>query len=112
MKERKYSFRADPDNEAILEDLKKNGFNISSEINKALRESFIKRCPLCGEVKSEECVVVSDNSCHRYIIPFNKLGDWNKFMELDDDNPSSWDVPKYAKRIDGGRIVFEKYRIE
>ncbi len=59
----------------------------------------------------DEYTEVQDESCHRYVIPFNMLEDWNKFLEFDPDNEAAWDVPPYAHQIDGGTLVFKDYRI-
>jgi len=57
-------------------------------------------------------VEVTDDSFHHYIIPVSRLDDWNAFVELDEDDPASWDVPSWAERIDGGRLTFENPRID
>jgi hypothetical protein len=49
--------------------------------------------------------IVGDNSGHEYFIPVDRSGDWDKFMAIDEDDERSWDVPKYATRIDG-RFTF------
>jgi len=58
------------------------------------------------------CTIVSDNSGHSYIIPVGYLNDWNAFCELDEDDERGWNVPDWAKRIDGGRVTFWNWRIE
>jgi len=60
--------------------------------------------------RTEYCLV-GDDSGHHYIIPFDKIDDWNHFMEIPDDDPTSWNVPGYAERLDGGRLVFSNWRI-
>jgi len=46
-------------------------------------------------------ILVSDDSGHYYVIPENKSEDWNKFLQIPEDDPLSWDVPEYAKRKEG-----------
>jgi hypothetical protein len=46
--------------------------------------------------------LVSDNSGHDYVIPVEKSDDWYKFMDLDEDDPASWDVPEWARMVEGG----------
>jgi hypothetical protein len=58
-----------------------------------------------------EYIEVMDDSFHHYVIPLDKEDDWEKFMEIPEDDPSSWDVPEYAELIDGGRLIFKEYRI-
>lgn len=59
----------------------------------------------------KEYIQVSDNSGHRYIIPYEQLKDWDSFMEIPEDDPKSWEVPAYAEVLDGGQVIFSKYRI-
>lgn len=46
--------------------------------------------------------LVSDQSCHDYVIPVEKSKEWYDFLELPEDDPKSWDVPEWAKMIGGG----------
>lgn len=46
--------------------------------------------------------LVGDNSGHDYVIPIERADDWEKFMDIDEDDPASWDVPEWAKMIGGG----------
>lgn len=59
----------------------------------------------------KEYIEVTDNSSHRYIIPYDNSADWDKFMEIPEDDESSWDLPGFAERVDGGQIIFKNYRI-
>lgn len=45
--------------------------------------------------------IVGDNSDHEYYIPVERSADWEVFMAIDEDDERSWDVPEFAKRIDG-----------
>lgn len=58
-----------------------------------------------------EYTEVQDDSTHHYIIPFERLEDWEKFLEIPEDDERSWEVPEWAERIDGGRIVFKEFKI-
>lgn len=60
---------------------------------------------------SAEHCIVKDNSSHTYIIPFEKLADWNAWCEIDEEDKRSWTAPEYAK-IFSGRVVFKDYRID
>lgn len=53
----------------------------------------------------------TDNSGHWYIIPTDKRKDWDKFVNLDENNTESWNTPKWAKPINGApqEISFDKY---
>lgn len=42
-----------------------------------------------------------DSSCHWYLIPLEKAGEWSEFMDIPDDDERSWQVPEWAKMIDG-----------
>lgn len=41
---------------------------------------------------------VTDESSHNYTIPADKIEEWERFTELDEDDPASWDVPDFASR--------------
>jgi len=56
--------------------------------------------------------IVTDQSCHKYYIPIQNINHWRLWEELDEDDPKSWEVPNYAKRIDGGSLTFKNPRIE
>jgi len=58
--------------------------------------------------EKEEFTEVGDNDGHRYVIPYERLYDWDEFINDEDD----YDVPEWAEYIDGGRIIFCDYRVE
>lgn len=60
----------------------------------------------------KEYVEVQDNDGHRYIIPYEKLSEWEEFVDLPSDDERSWDTPDFAEYLDGSRIVFTSYRLE
>lgn len=41
-----------------------------------------------------------DNSCHWYLVQSEFRDEWEKWIELSEDDPKSWDVPSFAKGID------------
>jgi hypothetical protein len=45
--------------------------------------------------------IVGDQSGHDYFVPVERKEEWMSFLELDEDDPGSWDVPEWAERIDG-----------
>lgn len=62
--------------------------------------------------KQAEFMEVTDESCHHYVIPTDKLADWNYWLyELPEDDPKKWDTPEYATSIDGGDLIFKQWRI-
>lgn len=63
-------------------------------------------------MSEQRFVQVRDESSHRYYIPFDRLEHWWEWSEIDEDDPASWDVPDYARRIDGGYLTFTDPRIE
>lgn len=60
---------------------------------------------------SAEHCIVKDDSGHTYVIPFEKLVDWNAWLESDEDSELAWTPPSFA-RIFSGRVVFKDYRID
>ena len=50
---------------------------------------------------------VTDDACHHYVIPYEKLNDWYEFFE--DPEYAYKDLPDWADRVDGGVMVFENY---
>lgn len=54
---------------------------------------------------------VTDHSSHHYLIPVERLNDWTLWMDNDEDDPVSWDVPSWAVPVDGGRLTFTNPRI-
>lgn len=55
--------------------------------------------------------LAQDNDAHWYIIPEEKDIEWGEFLELDSDDPISWDVPEWAQQIDNPfTVTFENPR--
>lgn len=42
-----------------------------------------------------------DNACHWFLIPEDMREQWQEFSSLDEDDESLWEVPHYARRLDG-----------
>ena len=42
-----------------------------------------------------------DDSCHWYLVPMDKRNEWEYWCGLEDDCEESWEVPEWAKRLDG-----------
>lgn len=55
----------------------------------------------------------SDNDGHWYVIPIDKEEEWSEFMDLDEDDIASWDVPEWADAIGGAPslVRFTDYKI-
>lgn len=50
--------------------------------------------------------ITADNSGHKYYVPWSKRKEWSAWLDLDEDDPASWDVPEWAKRMNGGWTTF------
>lgn len=49
-----------------------------------------------------------DDSSHWYLIDVKYRKQWEKWLEAleeDPDNPNNWDIPKFAKRINGPNAI-------
>lgn len=66
---------------------------------------------VCSNKKEEEFILVQDDSCHWYIIPENREGDWDDWLESDEIELGC--VPGYAVPINGSlrRVKILEYRI-
>ncbi len=43
----------------------------------------------------------ADNSGHWYVVPVSRRIEWETWSQLDEDDEASWDVPDYARRVNG-----------
>lgn len=59
----------------------------------------------------EEMIEARDNDSHRYQIPKSKKSEWEEFLDIPEDDERSWDVPKWADRIDGMPLTSVKHQI-
>lgn len=49
-----------------------------------------------------------DNSGHNYIIEASRRNEWESWLGIDEDDEESWNVPDFARGIDGiSEIEFE-----
>jgi hypothetical protein len=54
-----------------------------------------------------EYTLVTDDAGNRYIIPLDKAGEWDTFLDWVDQ----YDVPAWATFVDGGIVIFKEYRV-
>lgn len=54
----------------------------------------------------------SDDGGHHYIVPVAKAREWSDWIDLPEDDEAGWEVPEWAKRIDGGLLTFTDPKIE
>lgn len=52
-----------------------------------------------------------DESGHRYVIPVDREDEWDAWHELPSSDPRSWEVPDFAKRVEGD-LTFTNPRCE
>lgn len=50
--------------------------------------------------------IVSDEDGHEYIIPYDKLNEFDNWKHYDDSGIE----PEYAKRLNGQRIIFKEFK--
>ena len=50
-----------------------------------------------------------DNSAHWYLVEADRRDEWNRWRDLDEDNPTGWIAPPFSARLNThlSRIVFE-----
>lgn len=56
----------------------------------------------------EEYIEVKDYSYDRFVIPYERLIDWEAWLEDMDDT----DLPDWAEPVEERRVIFSSYRIE
>lgn len=49
----------------------------------------------------ERYFVDQDSDCHWYLVKASKREQWNRWTDLDSDDPKSWNAPEYAKALGG-----------
>jgi len=54
----------------------------------------------------------ADCSGHTYLVPMSKRQQWYEWADIPEEDERAWEVPDFAKRIDGGRLTFAAPRIE
>lgn len=45
--------------------------------------------------------MTTDHDAHWYIVPTEKRMDWERWLDIDETEPASWEAPAFAKRIGG-----------
>lgn len=55
-----------------------------------------KRRPSTGEGRY---TLVKDNNADSFVIPVEKLEEWFAWLELEEDDPASWNLPKFARGV-------------
>ena len=58
-----------------------------------------------------EYFIGHDCSGHKYVVPLARKDEWDKWADLPEEDERAWDVPDYAVRLDGGRLVFSGWRV-
>jgi hypothetical protein len=51
--------------------------------------------------KEKRYFLSQDGSSHWYIIPLNKMQEWDEWVNIDEDDPEGWKVPDYAQVVGG-----------
>jgi hypothetical protein len=58
------------------------------------------------EEPARRYVLAQDGSSQWYVVPLEKLDDFNKWASLDEEKEAAWTPPSYAKAIRGSpRLV-------
>lgn len=54
-----------------------------------------------------------DQSSHWYIIPYARRAEWDKWLELPEDDERSWTPPAWAREVGGSPslVTFERPEI-
>jgi hypothetical protein len=46
-----------------------------------------------------------DNSGHWYVVPCDKAPEWHAWVEMDENDEASWDVPEFAQPVGGSHTL-------
>lgn len=62
----------------------------------------------------EEFYLSQDNDGHWFVVPVEKEADWEQWLELDEDDETSWNTPEWVEMIGGSYtlVKFNSYRID
>lgn len=65
-------------------------------------------------MKKQRFILAKCNSNRWFIIPQEKAKDWNAFVTMDENDPASWNYPKWAIRVGGSYnlVSFTDFEIE
>lgn len=44
-------------------------------------------------------VLRQDQSSHWYVVPFERVEEWERWTELDEDSEAAWDAPEWATEL-------------
>jgi hypothetical protein len=71
------------------------------------RNATVNNHPRLGLLMTnrQKYFLVQDNSCHWYVIPEDKKDEWDTFCDLPEDDEASWEVPEFARDVDGPHSV-------
>jgi hypothetical protein len=63
-----------------------------------------------GAIMSKRFFLDCDNSGHWYVVHADKRSEWVTWCSYDDGDERGWDVPVFARRVNGAvsRVEFEK----
>lgn len=48
-----------------------------------------------------------DHSCHWYLVEASRRKDWDEWLEIDEEDPASWETPEFATRVNGTQSSIE-----
>lgn len=54
-----------------------------------------------GAAKARRWFIGTDQSSHHYLVPCERLSDWDAYVSLPESDESSWTVPDFAIPFDG-----------
>lgn len=52
-------------------------------------------------MSDERYVLIQDNDCHWYVVPFDMLPDWLTWLDIPDDDERAWSSPEFAHAVGG-----------
>jgi hypothetical protein len=58
-----------------------------------------------------EYILIQDNDCHWYVIPYLKMAEWSEWVSASEDD--HWIIPDWAVLVNGNPslILFKEFRI-
>lgn len=57
--------------------------------------------------------LAQDNDSHWYVVPVDKMTEWDEWLELDPECDEAWEAPEFAQRVGGSPslVTFENPEI-
>lgn len=54
-------------------------------------------------------ILTQDNDSHWYVVPVDKMAEWDAWLEIDADDERAWDAPDFARPVGGAPslVTFE-----